>query len=336
MVDNPVADAFSHAASQYKKHDVVQRLSADLLQQFMLSTPQYASGHLVDIGCGPGTDFSLFSEVNQITAVDIAPQMLAQVKSHFPQYQCVCANVEHLFVANDTLTSHALDNTPTNNTSISNTPTNNTLMLNSANSIYSNLALQWCDDFHAAITQIQRLLRPLGTCHLAVVADGSLPELKALGFRVNQFMHMPSMLNAFGVNEHIEAEHCNEVKLAPAQKTQGINYGYQSNLHNEADRVDNMTGELTPPANAKPHATWQLLDAKVVKLTVYFEDLKSLLYSIKGVGASVVDDVNATSKIKPLSKSQWLKRIELAQGLRTAKGIPLTYHIALIHAQNHQ
>lgn len=252
MLDKSVADTFSHAASLYKQHDVLQRITAKTLQGNAILT-----GHLADIGCGPGTCFSDFSSVSNVIAIDIAAGMLEQVRLNYPQYSTLNCDAQSL-----------------------------TLSANSVDSVYSNLALQWCDDFPKAVNEIERVLVDNGVCSLAIVADGSLPELQTLGFRTNQFTSMPSLLSAFGVKD-VSMQSCN--------------------------------------------SHWTVLQAKVEKVTVYFADLRSLLYSIKGVGASA-GQAGSQSRAM-LSKSAWQERVVLAQGLATEKGIPLTYHIAYIHAK---
>ena len=252
MLDKSVADTFSHAASLYKQHDVLQRITAKTLLNNATLT-----GHLADIGCGPGTRFSDFEEVSTVTAIDIAAGMLEQVSLNYPKYLTLNCDAQSL-----------------------------SLSANSVDSVYSNLALQWCEDFPKAVSEIERVLVANGFCNLAIVADGSLPELQTLGFRTNQFASMPHLLSAFGVKD-----------------------------------------AATPLSNNR----WQVLQAKVEKVTVYFDDLRSLLYSIKGVGASA-GQAGSQSRAM-LSKSAWQERVLLAQGLATPKGIPLTYHIAYIYAQ---
>lgn len=238
-----VAKTFSQAASHYKNHDVLQRLTAAALLE-----KAHFSGRLLDVGAGPGTCFAQFNRVTDVIALDIAQGMLDTLSERFPDYQTVCADVQSLSLASQ-----------------------------SVDCVYSNLALQWCDDFPLAINQLHRALVTGGECHLSIVAAGSMPELQALGFSTNEFAPLAEMLAAFA------------------------------------------------------HSPWDLLEAKVEKVVVYFDSLKSLLYSIKGVGASV-PNVSSGPK-KPLLKSDWQQRLLLAETLRTEQGLPLTYHIAYIRAK---
>lgn len=249
-----VAKTFSQAASHYKNHDVLQRLTAAALLE-----KAHFIGRLLDVGAGPGTCFSQFNRVTDVIALDIAQGMLDTLRVRFPDYQTICSDVQSL-----SLESQSVD------------------------SVYSNLALQWCDDLPLAIQELHRVLVTGGECHLSIVADGSMPELQALGFSTNEFSPLAEMLAAFEQTQH---------SAAPQGQ----------------------------------HSPWELLEAKVEKVVVYFDSLRSLLYSIKGVGASV-PNVSLGPK-KPLLKSDWQHRLQLAEGLRTEQGIPLTYQIAYIRAK---
>jgi malonyl-CoA O-methyltransferase len=250
-LDNPVANKFSIAASHYKQHDVLQRITAKKLLD-----NAHLCGTLLDVGAGPGTSFNAFNDVKQVVAVDIAHGMLKQLSEQHPDYLPICSDAQALG-----LQSAAID------------------------SLYSNLALQWCQNLPQAFVEFHRVLRPRGECHLSVVVDGSLAELKTLGFRVNQFNSVSALKAAFIVSQ----------------------------------------------ATADG---WHSIDIQVESISVYFDDLRSLLYSIKGVGASFAQqDENNATQHHPLTKQQWQQRIALAETMRTDKGLPLTYQIAYIRAK---
>lgn len=244
-----IADRFSAAAKRYQEHNCLQRLSgASLLQGFA------AKGAILDIGAGPGTDFAdrAMGDDIKVYALDIALGMLQQLQATFPRYQCVCGNAEQLPLADGCI-----------------------------DSIYSNLALQWCHDFSAATSEMARVLKPGGEAHLSIVAEGSLAQLSHLGLRVNGFQSLESLQAAFNTSD------------------------------------------------------WQLFDVQLVPMTVYFQDLKTLLYSIKGVGASVqsyVQTENSSDADAHLSKLRgrrdWLALLQRAERFREAQGLPLTYQIA--------
>ncbi|MCH1930519.1 methyltransferase domain-containing protein [Shewanella sp. A25] len=249
-VSDDIAERFSAAAAHYHEHNSVQRMSAtSLLAQFQ------PKGCVLDIGAGPGTAFSTHANGNiDVIALDIALGMLQKLKQSFPHYQALCADAEQL-----------------------------PLVANCVDGIYSNLALQWCGNFPAAIAEFERVLKVGGECHLSIVADGSLAQLSTLGLRVNGFLTIEALKAAF----------------CPSK--------------------------------------WLFIDAELIPMTVYFDSLKALLYSIKGVGASVqLHQASAHSDIPQLQlrgRKDWLALEANAQNLRQAEGIPLTYQIAQLRVR---
>ncbi|TVP16374.1 hypothetical protein AYI87_01320 [Shewanella sp. KCT] len=254
--EDKIARQFSLAAKHYQEHDKVQRLSAQRLRAKVAPV-----GRLLDIGCGPGTDFSAAPGLNEVLGLDIAPGMLSQMLESFPGYKALCGDAQALPLADASI-----------------------------DTLYSNLALQWCSDINTAIGELARVLKPGGRCHLAIVVDGSLSELDALGLRVNAFEQAQTVLDGF------------------------------SDSH------------------------WQIEYQSVEPLRVHFDDLKTLLYSIKGVGASAAmgsavsqgsDDTHG-SVSKPLprlrGRQDWLALCERAEAMRQPEGLPLTYQILFIHA----
>ncbi len=300
-----IAERFSAAAHSYQDHNQLQRLSAaSLLSEFT------AQGHLLDIGAGPGTDFAAYHCAHQsehhsdhesahqsgcqsehgsiqnppttVFAVDIALGMLHKLKQSYPDYHGVCADAECLPFVDGCI-----------------------------DVIYSNLALQWCANFPAAVAEMARVLKPNGECHLSLVAQGSLNQLAELGLRVNDFSTLEALKTAFKLD------------------------------------------------------TWQFLEVQLIPMTVYFDTLKALLYSIKGVGASVqsasathsassISSANsisldsstiqsagevagATAAAEPAlrlrGRQDWQAMQAKAESLRVPQGLPLTYQIVQIRAR---
>ncbi|WAL77339.1 methyltransferase domain-containing protein [Shewanella sp. DAU305] len=288
-----IAERFSAAAHSYQDHNQLQRLSAaSLLSEFT------AQGHLLDIGAGPGTDFSAYHSEHQsgchsehgsmqnppttVFAVDIALGMLHKLKQTYPDYHGVCADAECLPFVDGCI-----------------------------DVIYSNLALQWCANFPAAVAEMVRVLKPNGECHLSLVAQGSLNQLAELGLRVNDFSTLEALKAAFKLD------------------------------------------------------TWQFLEVQLIPMTVHFDTLKALLYSIKGVGASVqsASATHSTSSISSANsisldsltiqsagevagaiaaaelaprlrgRQDWQALQAKAESLRVPQGLPLTYQIVQIRAR---
>ncbi|WP_299494298.1 methyltransferase domain-containing protein [uncultured Shewanella sp.] len=240
-----IANDFSAAATGYHEHNIVQKHTSS-----MLCHQLSAQGILLDIGAGPGTDFSLFPKVNSVISLDIAGGMLNKLTENFPEYKAIQGDAESL-----------------------------PLLSNSVNAIYSNLALQWCRDIRQAILEAARVLMPSGSCEISVVAENSLPELTSLGFKVNRFQSFETLVSCFD----------------------------------------------------KQH--WQLIEARLEPVTVYFDDLKALLYSIKGVGASATTNEQMQPSLRLRGRQDWLSLNEKANRLKQSKGIPLTYNVVVIRAK---
>ncbi|WP_299004666.1 methyltransferase domain-containing protein [uncultured Shewanella sp.] len=243
--DQLIAKDFSSAAKGYHKHNIVQQHASAILCEHL-----QVQGTLLDIGAGPGTDFSHCLKLDNVMSIDIAAGMLKKLKDNFPNYHGIQGDAQSLPLLNK-----------------------------SVNAIYSNLALQWCHNFEQAVMEAARVLKPSGSVDISVVVENSLPELSSLGFKVNRFHPFDTLVSCF----------------------------------KEKD--------------------WQLREAKIVPVTVYFDDLKSLLYSIKGVGASVLMNRSEPSSLVLRGRQDWQALNEKAQSLRQEKGIPLTYYIAIIRAK---
>lgn len=241
-----IAKDFSLAARAYHEHNVVQQYTSAMLTEYM----QQPQGTLLDIGAGPGTDFSDCSALNHVISIDIAAGMLNQLRDNFPHYHAIQGDAQSL-----------------------------PLLSRSVNAIYSNLALQWCGDFKKAVLEAARVLTPLGSFDISVVAKNSLPELSSLGFKVNPFQPFDALVSCFD------------------------------------------------------EKNWQVMETRLAPVTVYFDDLKSLLYSIKGVGASALMGRHEPSSLMLRGRQDWQSLNEKAQSLRQSKGIPLTYYIAIIRAK---
>jgi len=248
--ESVIAARFSAAAKTYHQHSCLQQRSCEALFSGMKPT-----GTLLDIGAGPGTDFSQFAHLSSVIALDIAAGMLEQLKLNYPNYETVCADAKTI-----------------------------PLPENSIDTVYSNLALQWCDDLSQSFHSTARVLKPSGEYHIAMVAQGSLPELTQLGFRANEFRALSDITSQFDTQE------------------------------------------------------WQIKSAKLESMTVFFDELKGLLYSIKGVGASIHADAKVTRQSRSVAnngirgRGDWMKLVGRAETLRTPQGIPLTYQIARIRA----
>lgn len=84
--------------------------------------------------------------------------------------------------------------------------------------------------------------------------------------------------------------------------------------------------------NVCQQQNWAELTVQIKPIVLYFNDIKSLLYSVKGIGASTrLHSQNNKEKKGLKGRKYWHQLVNKFEALRTTKGIPLSYNIALIH-----
>ncbi|MFY8274916.1 methyltransferase domain-containing protein [Pseudoalteromonas sp. SSDWG2] len=156
---------FSKAASQYQSHAKVQALSSDILLS------RIGDSHLgtcLDLGAGPGVNTGvLAAQSDNYIALDLSQQMLTRIDANAHK---ICADMDMLPVQ-----SNVID------------------------TVFSNFAMQWSDDFASAVEELYRVIKPSGRAYLAVVASNSLVEIKQAFATVgrsaiNHFDSMHSMI----------------------------------------------------------------------------------------------------------------------------------------------
>jgi malonyl-CoA O-methyltransferase len=154
-----VRASFDRAANTYDAAAVLQKMVREEMLS-RLDLVKIKPEAILDAGCGTGHgSFALqkrFSSA-QVISLDIAPGMLQQTKLQRPllqkmlhQQHLLCADIESLPLAN-----------------------------NSVGMIWSNLALQWCNDLDAAFGELARVLQPEGLVMFSTFGPDTLKELRA-------------------------------------------------------------------------------------------------------------------------------------------------------------
>lgn len=159
MDKSRVRASFDRAAQTYDAAAIVQKLvRAEMLSRLDLVKikPQV----ILDAGCGTGHgSFALQKKFSraQVVSLDIALGMLQKmyqqqpvINKLFGQKNLVCADIEQLPIAS-----------------------------NSLNMVWSNLALQWCNDLDAAFGEMARTLQPNGLLMFSTFGPDTLKELRA-------------------------------------------------------------------------------------------------------------------------------------------------------------
>ncbi|WKJ88840.1 malonyl-ACP O-methyltransferase BioC [Methylomonas montana] len=166
--------SFAAAAVSYDSLAALQRqVGMALLEKFPL---QPAAGPVLDMGCGTGflTRQLGAANVNQtLLALDIALPMLQAARRNNRNVPAdyLCADAEKLPFAADTVRQ-----------------------------IYSNLALQWCQDLAAVFADARRILMSGGQLAFSTFGPATLRELKAAWATVDGFVHV----NDFYSSEQIQ------------------------------------------------------------------------------------------------------------------------------------
>jgi malonyl-CoA O-methyltransferase len=166
-----VAQSFSKAAITYDSAAQLQReIGEKLLAQLPVMQPQT----VLDLGCGTGTFSTALQQhyrAAQVISLDIAEGMLVKAKQPASKFCGVCADAEYLPFAED-----------------------------SFDLVYSNLAIQWCQDYPLLFSEIHRVMKPDGVAVISTFVDGTLCELQRAWQQVDNQIHV----NRFAYAENIK------------------------------------------------------------------------------------------------------------------------------------
>lgn len=161
-----VAHSFGQAAHSYDEVAQLQREVADQLAQSLPILP--ADATVVDLGCGTGYSLDLLQQHysdQQIIALDLSEKMLRSPRVAVSGAMRVAADAEHLPLAD-----------------------------NSVDYIFSSLALQWCSDTGQLFRELARVLKPGGQVHFSSLTTGTLRELRAAWWAVDDAVHVNRFL----------------------------------------------------------------------------------------------------------------------------------------------
>jgi malonyl-CoA O-methyltransferase len=157
-----VAESFGRAAQRY---DAVAQLQHRMGEQLLNSISNHqAPANILDLGCGTGyhsVQLQRRFPQSQVTGVDISPGMLAYAQTQYPDCTWLCSDAEQMDLATG-----------------------------SQQLIFSNFALQWCDDLARLAAELHRVLAAEGQLYLVVPGPQTLLELREAWAQVDEGIHV--------------------------------------------------------------------------------------------------------------------------------------------------
>ncbi|MCB1879898.1 MAG: malonyl-ACP O-methyltransferase BioC [Gammaproteobacteria bacterium] len=172
-----VRRAFSKAASRYDEVAVLQReIGQRMLDRLNLVRLKPAT--VLDLGAGTGVATVALEKIYpkaQVIALDFAFPMLQQTRRRgglFRKPRCLCADLEQLPLADA-----------------------------SVDLIYSNAAIQWCNDLDRVFPELQRVLRPGGLLMFTTFGPDTLQELRAAWSEADGYAHVSRFLDMHDIGD---------------------------------------------------------------------------------------------------------------------------------------
>lgn len=222
-----IKQSFAAAAASYDAVAALQRqVGLDLLKKCPL---QAEAGLVMDLGAGTGflTRALAVAEHQSLLAVDIAMPMLlsSRQKNQSLAVDYLCADAEQL---------------PLTNASVQ--------------QIYSNLALQWCEDLLSVFADCRRVLQRDGQLVLATFGPATLKELKAAWAKVDDFAHVNQFYSLQDINGFLQQAGFSDLSLESAI--------YQTQYNSVLDLMHELKGlgahNVSQSRNRKPTTRQQL------------------------------------------------------------------------------
>jgi malonyl-CoA O-methyltransferase len=165
-----VAAAFGRAAMTYDRHAELQRTSGALLAGMLEGR---TISNVLDAGCGTGWYSRAWREKGcHVTALDLSTDML----NHAAQQGSADCYLEGDIEAINLKDSHV-------------------------DLAWSNLAVQWCNDLRAGLSELYRVTRPGGCVAFTTLAAESLSELHTAWQAVDERPHANKFLPISQIHE---------------------------------------------------------------------------------------------------------------------------------------
>lgn len=188
-----VRNSFANASSSYDAMAALQRkVGKDLLKNETNLT-----GTVLDIGCGTGFltgELLALSGHQQMIALDLALPMVQTTRAKYNSVNnllYLCADAENLPLKN-----------------------------NSIDKVFSNVALQWCQDLLSVFNDVRRILKPEGSLVFSTFGEKTLHELKTAWSKVDDYSHVNNFYNATEILEFLTHAGYKNIQISEKVYTQ--------------------------------------------------------------------------------------------------------------------
>lgn len=154
-----IAQTFGKAAVHYDNHANIQRYSGNKL----MDLARYDSGKIVlDAGCGTGYFSQKWKQQGKfVIALDLSHTMLQVAKQQQRADGYLQSDIEHCAI----------------------TP-------QSVDIVFSNLAMQWCDDLSVAINSLMKAVNKKGALYFSTLTTLTLQEVREAWLSLDQHPHV--------------------------------------------------------------------------------------------------------------------------------------------------
>ncbi|WP_193016830.1 malonyl-ACP O-methyltransferase BioC [Proteus sp. FME41] len=159
-----IAQTFGKAAIHYDNHANIQRYSGNRL----MDLARHDSGNIVlDAGCGTGYFSQKWKQQGRfVIALDLSHSMLQMAKQQQRADGYLQSDIEHCAI-----TPHSVD------------------------IVFSNLAMQWCDDLSVAIHTLMKTVNKKGTLYFSTLATLTLQEVRDAWQSIDTYPHVNPFLS---------------------------------------------------------------------------------------------------------------------------------------------
>lgn len=172
-----IAQTFGKAAVHYDNHANIQRYSGNKL----MDLARHDSGNIVlDAGCGTGYFSQKWKQQGKfVIALDLSHRMLQVAKQQQRADGYLQSDIEHCAI-----TSQSVD------------------------IVFSNLAMQWCDDLSVAINSLMKAVNKKGALYFSTLTTLTLQEVRDAWQSLDKHPHVNPFLSLHDIEKACRGFHC--------------------------------------------------------------------------------------------------------------------------------